>query len=379
MDKKDKWRIAVLLTAIILLAAAVVILVKKRADVSEHGEETQTSAETQTQEETQESTETQTQEESTESSKTADYPAPDYDFQIEEITIELPGISREYALAWVSDLHLITDKEPAQDVMEEFLESMQTRYETMFVNPTQPEDEVRHSDELLPEIIKYLNYTKIDGRNFDGIIFGGDLLDYCSRSNIDVFKEEYAKLNPDIPKLYIRADHDYGFWYGGNVLTEETAWEMHEEIDGDDLSGKCLEFDDFVIIGVNRSNKDMSQQQYEIIMQQYDNAKQEDKPVIIATHVPYEAYDDSLREYSMMVRNKVYYWTYFSNEGDYKPNDLMGQYFSEVYSADTQVENVLAGHLHAAWDGKISEQVSQHIFAPAFMGFIGVIHVVPSA
>ncbi len=372
MDKKRIWRMAMLLAAIILLAAAIVILVKKKSPPAV------IEWETQTQEETQESTEIQTQEESTEAQEAVDYPAPEYDFQIEEITIELPGISREYSLAWVSDLHMITDKEPADDVMEEFSEAIEQRYETLFVNPAQSEDEVKHSDELLPEIIKYLNYTQIDGKPFDGIIFGGDMLDYCSRSNLDTFKEEYEKLNPDIPKLYIRADHDYGFWYGGEALTEEKAWEMHKEIDGDDLNDKYLDFEDFVVIGVNRSNKDITQQQYEIIKQQYDAAKQKDKPVIIVTHVPYEAQDDGLREYSMQVRNKVYYWTYFSNEGDNIPNDLTRQYFSEIYSEDTQVCNVLAGHLHASWDGNISEQVTQHIFAPAFMGFIGVIHVVPS-
>ena len=48
-----------------------------------------------------------------------------------------------------------------------------------------------------------------------------------------------------------------------------------------------------------------------------------------------------------------------------------------IYSEDTMVEQVLAGHLHESWDGMLTQQVPQHIFAPAFRGNIGIIHIVP--
>ncbi len=102
------------------------------------------------------------------------------------------------------------------------------------------------------------------------------------------------------------------------------------------------------------------------------------KPVIMATHVPYDTkVDDTLKELSMQVRNTIYYW---SDESDqYKPNDVTRKYLDMVYDENTVVSQVLAGHLHASWDGMISAQVSQHIFAPAFSGSIGIIHVVPEA
>ena len=101
-----------------------------------------------------------------------------------------------------------------------------------------------------------------------------------------------------------------------------------------------------------------------------------DKPVIMATHVPYESQvDDSLAQLSMQVRNQIYYWS--ADSEHYKPNDVTQKYLNLLYSEDTIVEQVLAGHLHASWDGMMTQRLPEHIFGPAFQGHIGIIHVVP--
>ncbi len=291
------------------------------------------------------------------------YPAPAYPFRTEEVTIEVPDLSREYTLAWVSDVHLITDHGPSDDVMEEFTETIGQRYELLFVTG---EEEPVHSADLWPEIVNFLNYG-----DFDGVIFGGDMMDYCSRSNMDAFLREYERIDPELPLLYIRADHDYGAWYGGEVWTQDDACELHQRIDDDSLNEKYLDFGEFMVIGINGSTKNMTPGQYEIVSRLYA----EGKPVIIATHVPYASrIDASLEERSMEVRGVKYYW----EDGIYTPDEITGKYLAEmIYSADTHVCGVLAGHLHACWDGPLTEQVSQHIFSPAFQGVIGIIHIVP--
>lgn len=292
-----------------------------------------------------------------------EYPAPEYPFRTEEVTIKIPDLSREYTLAWVSDVHMITDHEPAEDVPEEFTETLEQRYELLFV--TKDEEPV-HSAELWPEIVKFLNYGQ-----FDGILFGGDMMDYYSSSNRDAFLSEYEKLDPSVPLLYIRADHDYGAWYGEEVRSQEEVYELHRMIDGDDLQEKYLDFGEFMIIGINASTVQMSPEQYEILRGLYE----EGKPVIIATHVPYASWiDGTLEELSMEVRGVKYYW----GDGSYIADEITWKYLTEmIYSQDTSVCGVLAGHLHAEWDGPLTEQVSQHIFSPAFQGVIGIIHVVP--
>ena len=292
------------------------------------------------------------------------YPEPEYNFSEEDVYIEIPGIDREYTVAWVSDVHIISDFE-AGDVSEGSLETVLTRYETLSVTP----DGV-HGKDLWPEIIKYLNYN-----DFDGVVFGGDLLDYCSTSNMEILTEGFNDLKyPQDRVLYLRADHDYGTWYsdGSTGFDDYAAHGLHVALDGDDNSEKYLDFGSFIIAGVNYSIKKPGEDQMRVLTELYNR----DIPIIAATHVPYYSQvDDSLAELSMLVRNKIYYWS--ADSESYVPDADMWKYLDMVYADDSPCVEVLAGHLHAQWDGEIRAGLREHIFSPAFSGTIGIIHIMP--
>lgn len=303
------------------------------------------------------------------------YNPPSYVFDTSQdtITVQIPGLSRNYRIAWVSDVHLVTDLEPAEDVFEEYVETLRDRHDRIFQTP-----EGIPSNELWGQIIDYLNYEP-----FDAVIFGGDIMDYCSKSNLDTFLEGYRRLKYDTEHvMYIRADHDYGAWYGGDNLTEWRAHELHAmEIDGhesyDPLQeyDRTLDFGEFMVIGIDGSTKNMSGDQLETVA----NKLEEGKPVIIATHVPYEPEiendKNSLAELSMGVRGQIYYWSPEST--NYIPIGRTLDYFNYIYGEQSMVRQVCAGHLHAEWDGMLTDTVPQHIFTPAYMGAIGVIEVTP--
>lgn len=362
-NKKKYILIVLLILSILTLLAEIFVWIwdARQRRGEEEQEETESTEETEQQSTEEETSETGTEEE-------VSYPEPKYPFQTEEIVVEVPGISREYTVAWVSDLHMVADHGTADDILAEDLDAVQIRYDFF-----QTADGV-HGEDLLPEIIDFLNYG-----SYDGIIFGGDMLDYCSVSNMELLRSEFGRLNKKVPVLYIRADHDYGFWYGGDGFTEADAENMHKEMgDGDDLTAKYLDFGEFIILGVNRSTKDMFSEQYSILDEMFASAVSEEKPIIVATHVPYASKIDdtnavTLYDRSMEIRNKIYYW----GGGDYVPNDLTSYFLDKIYREDTSVVEVLAGHLHAGWDGKLTEQVGQHIFEPAYLGSIGIIRFVP--
>lgn len=291
------------------------------------------------------------------------FPQPEYPFREEEVTIAVDGLGREYTIAWVSDLHLVSDHasgEKLGDVHAEYLDAVGKRYEQLAVTP----DGIC-AETLWPELIKYLNF-----HHFDGVIFGGDLMDYCSNSNIELIRKGLDSLNTRY--MYIRADHDYGTYYGGVFFTETEAKELHRTIDDDEISRKFWDMGDFIVLGIDNSTKDMPEYYLNMVTEVFGR----NKPVILATHVPYESQlDTSLAELSMQVRGTLYYW---NSEGtSYVPNPVTRQYLDKIYDPSTAVVHVLAGHLHASWDGMLTEQVSQHIFAPAFGGNVGIIHVVP--
>lgn len=291
------------------------------------------------------------------------YPEPEYNLTLEEIYVPLENISREYRIAWVSDLHLITDHEPG-GISDGSLIKVIRRYNTLAVT----QDGV-HAEELWPDIVKCLNTG-----DYDAVIFGGDMMDYCSVSNMDALKKGYEDLRYDKDRiLYIRADHDYGAWYVGDNFTQLDIYDLHKDLDGDDPEKKYLDMGEFVVIGINNSTQNITEENLSIVESQYENAAAQNKPVVAVTHVPYGSVTDpSLETLSMEDRNREYYWL-----GDWQPNEPMRRYLDIIYREDTQVKQVLAGHLHAPWDGMITEQLRQHIFSPAFSGTIGVIHFVP--
>lgn len=315
--------------------------------------------------------------EQTEEEQTENYLPPSYEFDTssDEVSVKIPGLSRSYRIAWISDLHMITDLEPADDVFEEHIETLKNRHDLMFVT----QDGIP-SEELWPQIISYLLYY-----DFDGIVFGGDILDYCSKSNLETFLEGYNRLLQKYEKdkiLYVRADHDYGSWYGGEVQTEWRAHELHAfEIDGREVYDpldeydRILDFGEFAIIGVDGSTKNMSGDQLEVIANRFA----ENKPVVIATHVPYEPRLEldraQLAELSMQVRGKIYYWSEDSEH--YAPLGRTLDYYNYLYAEDSPVKQVLSGHLHHVWDGMLTEQLPEHIFTPAYLGAIGIIEVTP--
>lgn len=360
----------VLAVLLLILMAEIFIWIQGVRQGEERGEEVESTEASGSVEEESSEVASSMEEESSETGTTEEisYPEPEYSFRTEEIVIEVPDITKEYTVAWVSDLHMVTDHETAGDILAEDLDAVKARYDFF-----QTADGV-HGEDLLPGIIDFLNYG-----TFDAIIFGGDMMDYCSVSNMEKLESEFERLNKKVPVLYIRADHDYGFWYGGDGFTETDAENMHKDMaDGDDLAMKYLDFGEFIILGVNRSTKDMFPRQYSIIDEMFADAASEGKPVIIATHVPYASKIDDTNEVtlydrSMEIRNKIYYW----GGGNYVPNDVTTNFLDKIYREDTSVVEVLAGHLHAGWDGKLTEQVRQHIFEPAYLGSIGIIRFVP--
>lgn len=296
------------------------------------------------------------------------YPEPEYDFNVEDVYVYIPGLEKEYTIAWVSDAHILTDFEPAEDIAEDQVETITTRRDLAFVDIYGTP-----SYKVWPEIIAFLNYN-----NPDAVIFGGDIMDYCSEANINYVSELLNNnLRGDIPYMYIRADHDYGAWYSNGLYSEVDTMGMHAEkfLDEDSSDLKMLDFNEFKIIGINGSTKDMPEWQYNWFMNRYQSSYDSGQPVIIATHVPYESHieevEKELSDLSFQIRNKTYYW----GGGDYVPNETTRQFFDKIYAEDTVVKQVLAGHLHASFDGKISEQVSEHIFAPAYSGSIGMVHI----
>lgn len=193
---------------------------------------------------------------------------------IEEVHITVPGMEGEVKLAYLSDLHIVT---MSDEIIESYRENAKERLNSMSYKGVSAADQ-------LPGWIDTLNST-----GADYVLFGGDMVDFPSKANIDHLKSGIEKLN--IPYMYVRADHDLApiFMDGTSSLT---CAEYQETID--ELSDVYVqEFPDFCIVGWNNSTSLLTVSGIEKIRE----AKDLGKPMILLTHVPIAPLnDDSLAE-----------------------------------------------------------------------------------
>ena len=273
---------------------------------------------------------------------------------IEEVHISIPGCEKTYHFIWVSDLHIVINNEEIADEQHEFVKGRQTAWA---IRP----DGKEAGDFWVEELAEQINAA-----NPDAILFGGDMLDLCSEATVAKLKEGLEKIT--VPYLYIRADHDDRTHWLKNPDYEKNL-EMHQSICENEPI-MILEYPEFIILGINNSTYQMTDEAVE----QAKAAEEKGKPIIVITHVPYDsAADRSLDEISRSAwQDRNLTW---GTDTSYVPNEKMQEWMDIVYGENTPVIEVLAGHLHLTWDGMITEGVHQHIFSPAFSGYIGLITV----
>ena len=280
----------------------------------------------------------------------------------EEVHITIPGMEDEVKLAFLSDLHIIT-------LSDEIDESQK---ETVAARVGWSSYEGVSAKDQWPGWVDTLNLLEADY-----ILFGGDMVDVPTLSNIEALKAEISRLNK--PYMYIRADHDqsYSPYLVKDLTDEKTLGYQNSICEVEDVYIK--EFDDFIIVGWNLSTSLITPEGLDKIK----TAAATGKPLILLTHVPIQPLsDESLSEKSKEVyQDRALIWGknpnltfYFPTEDT--PNGLAtGELLDMIYAEDSPFVEVLCGHLHFSWDGQLTEKVHQHVFSAAFDRYMGLITI----
>lgn len=282
------------------------------------------------------------------------------DLSIQEDKIELDlGLSKAYTILTLNDLHI-----EAMDstVQEAYKQIVVDRYGELFVNSMGV-----HSMDMWNGISSIL-----DSYNADGIVFVGDIIDYCSNSNSAVLKKGLDKLNT--PYIYLRADHDLGVWYTDGNMTSEQAKEISSEIaDWSDVY--VVDYDEFYLVGWNNSTSQLSREGLNQAKEIFQMAKQEDKPILLMTHVPINSVvDDSLENYARTVdgQGRAKLW---GEDCLYQPDETTQEFLDMVVAEDSPVKAVLAGHLHFKYVTSLNDKITEYVMDTSYRGNIGEIHL----
>ncbi len=135
-----------------------------------------------------------------------------------------------------------------------------------------------------------------------------------------------------------------------------------------------IEYDDLYIVGIDNSIKQISKK----TLKKIQDIFLIEKPIILITHVPLEPMIDETLGSQSRERwgDRELAWG-LDGTTYYKANETTKKFLEMVYKDDTPVREILSRHLHFTWDGFVTEQVHQHVFAPAYQCNVGIITVHP--
>ncbi len=272
--------------------------------------------------------------------------------KFEKVHVTIPGMKGVKTFAFLSDLHIA---EVAGDESPEERNIVEGRLKYSSNGRVYAKD-------MWPDWVRFLNAGR-----YDYVLLGADLLDFASKETVEIFGNGLKDLN--IPYMYIRADHDIAPIIQGK-MTEEAAVGLQKTLC--DYSDAFTEdFGDFVVFGWNKSTSVITKEGLNLFKETVALGK----PIILLTHVPIEPLaDKSLEDLSKALFSDMeLVWGLDTDY--YEPDDCTKEFLSILYSEDSPVKEILCGHLHYSWDGFVAPGVHEHVFSPAFSGFMGIIEV----
>ena len=272
---------------------------------------------------------------------------------VDRIELDLPDVQNSYELLFINDMHVLKLDE---SVVAESVETVRVRQDVMFRTRTG-----MASAEAWPKLSSILN-------NFsaDGIILGGDMMDFVSPTNVQILSEGLSQITT--PYIYLRADHDLGIWHSGGAISMEDSIALHTSVSSyQDMF--VMEYPEFYVLGWNNSTSQLTNDGLDVALRIWNSGK----PIILATHVPINSIvDNSLAEAAANVdpENRKKLW------GDgclYQPDDTTSAFLGMIYDTNSPVKAVLSGHLHFRHVVQLTEQTVEYVFAPAFEGNVAKI------
>lgn len=240
----------------------------------------------------------------------------------EEITIE--GLTGEYDLLFLTDNHMIVMDEGDS---EQIAQNAAPRF-AMFQNK-----EGVSSAEQFGEWVSYANEEEVDG-----VLLGGDIIDYPSEANLAYLKEQLKKFH--MPYLYVLGNHDWT--YPWEYMTEygKTAYRpLFEPYMKGNCAFQVQDFGEFLVVAVDNSGNQIDEE----VLEEYEEVLEEGRPVIVMVHVPFYAGD--LLEKAKTVWNSPVVIGAGAQGGIY-PNETSLRFMELTTAKDSPVQAVIAGHVH---------------------------------
>ncbi|MBR6769747.1 MAG: metallophosphoesterase [Lachnospiraceae bacterium] len=247
---------------------------------------------------------------------------------IDAYTIQIPGITQDYQLLFLTDTHITLPCPASEEGSSAQIESYTQERLTQFMA-----ESGRDSSEIFTA---WIDYAQIEQLN--GILFGGDIIDSPSPSNLKFLNQHLESLQ--LPYCYTLGNHDWTYPWA--YMTEEANTQYLPQLSPymeDNPVIHSQDFGEFVVVAIDNS----SNQIHPAALEEYKNILSQGKPVIVLLHVP--LYTESVLEKAMAVWSGGVILGGGIHGGIY-PNETSTEFLYLTTAKDSPVAAVLAGHIH---------------------------------
>lgn len=266
--------------------------------------------------------------------------------EVQTKNISVGDISRAYNFLFVSDTHVIvTGENDVSDVKA--LASSRIPYFTNADGMT--------SEEQLPYWIQYANDYKVDG-----VLMGGDIVDYPSTSNLKYLKDNLNQLK--MPYVYTFGNHDW--LYPWDQTTQEYR-PLFDTLMNGSGAAHYTEYEELVVLAVDDSTYQVSAEALPVV----ERALSLEKPVLLLMHVPLQT--DSLLKKSLDGWNDAI----VIGPNAKKPNKYTQSFLDMILADDSPVRAILAGHVHMEDTSKINDRITQYVVDMSAKGKGIMVHI----
>ena len=274
--------------------------------------------------------------------------------------LSLPWLRRTYRILHVTDVHVST---AYPDEPEYFRKEAELRGGTYF-----PPEGGYSAATRFP-----LFFRKARELGADCVLLTGDIIDFASRSNLDILSGTLKEAK--IPAVYCLGNHDWSSMYdyhtpGQRALNRETA----AKTSGTDelpLSPhyRLEDMGEFLIFAFDNTEDRVATEVAEVA----ETVLRGGKPVLLACHVPFIS--------PTLIRPTFDYWknVFLIGEGGLKPDAATKRFIELAYAPESPVFAVAAGHIHFDHEDKLTDRIIQFTTAEGHRGACGIIELTPAA
>ena len=275
-------------------------------------------------------------------------------------TLTIPGLSKEYTLLQVTDLHASAYSNEEAKAMTAARRNYIAGRRNAFT------DGFMLSEERMPYMFGYANEI-----NADLLMLTGDIIDFPSELNLSMMQQNIEAVKA--PTLFSLGNHDW--CYADDYLSAGAAAQYIPKLNAlsagkpcDDPYVKYVDFGEFMVVSVDNSTDSVTAQTVDKFLALCEMGK----PIILMLHVPLHV--DSMVADCTKVWGKDLGMGGDTGVCAWSP-DVQRFYAAVAEDENSPVVAVFAGHVHFNHEDVLPNGITQYITSTAYTGDCRVITV----